>query len=215
MVRPVSRIGELSLNIVFDLGGVVFEWRPDKIIRHVFKDEATQALVESEIFEHRDWVELDRGTLTLDRAIDRGTARTELPREDIERLFDAVPHFLIPIQDTIEMIRSIRDSSHRLFVLSNMHVASIAHLEKKHDIWDLFDGIVISSRIKKVKPELEIYQHLLNEHALVAADTVFIDDMQENLAAASKLGIHTIRFMNTDQCRRDLADLGCSARRNV
>jgi putative hydrolase of the HAD superfamily len=197
------------LNIVFDLGGVVFEWRPDKIIHHVFHDEPTRALVKSEIFEHRDWVELDRGTISLQQAIDNGTSRTGLPRDDIERLLNAVPHFLVPIQDTIEMIRDIRESNNKFFVLSNMHIASIAHLEKKHKIWDMFDGIVISSRINKVKPEFEIYEHLLTTYELNAADTVFIDDMNENLAAASRLGIQTIRFVDADQCRQDLMGLGC------
>ena len=197
------------MNIVFDLGGVVFKWQPDRIIRHVFRDPEVQELVRSEIFEHADWVELDRGTMTLEQAIDRGTSRTGLPRGKIEQLFNAVPGFLTPIEETIELIRALRSSNNRLFVLSNMHAASITHLEKEHAIWDMFDGIVISSRIKKVKPETEIYEHLLTEYELDATDTVFIDDLRENLAAASRVGIQTIRFVGAEQCRHDLANLGC------
>jgi len=196
------------VNIVFDLGGVVFEWRPDKIIRHVFQHPNEQALVKREIFEHRDWVELDRGTIELEQAIDNGVSRTGLPRKNIERLMNAVPHFLVPMQDTIDLIRSIRDSNNRFFVLSNMHVASINYLEKTQDIWELFDGIVISSRIKMVKPEPGIYEYLLNEHELDAAETVFIDDMHENVAAASRLGIQAIRFVDAGQCRQELLALG-------
>lgn len=197
------------MNIVFDLGGVVFNWQPDAIIRRVFPDSETQDLVKAEIFEHADWVELDRGTITLDQAIVRGTSRTGLPHEDIEKLLNEVPRSLTPIQETIELIRSVRDSNNRLFILSNMHFASITYLEKKHKIWDMFDGIVISSRIQKVKPEIEIYEHLLAEYQLEAAETVFIDDMSENLAAASSIGIQTIKFVDTFQCRQDLVDLKC------
>jgi len=197
------------MNIVFDLGGVVFRWQPDKIIRHVFRNPEVQDLVRSEIFEHADWVELDRGTLTLDQAIERGASRTGLPRGKIEQLLSAVPLSLTPIEETIELIRALKASNNRLFVLSNMHAASISHLEKNHMIWDMFDGIVISSRIKRVKPEIEIYEHLLAEFGLNAADTVFIDDLRENLAAASKIGIRTIRFVDAGQCRDDLANLGC------
>ena len=195
------------MNIVFDLGGVVFNWQPDAIIRHVFRNPETQDLVRAEIFQHADWVELDRGTIALDEAINQGVSRTGLPREDIARLFSEVPRFLTPIHATIELIRSIRNSPNKIFVLSNMHLASIAYLEQKHKIWDLFDGIVISSRIQMVKPELEIYRHLLTEHGLEATETVFIDDMSENLAAASSIGIHTIRFVSPSQCRRELADI--------
>ena len=195
------------MNIVFDLGGVVFNWRPDTLVSSVFEDSKTQDLVREEIIEHADWVELDRGTIALDQAINRGTSRTGLPYRDIERLFNAVPQSLTPIQETIDLIRSIRNSHNKLFVLSNMHIASINYLEGKHQIWDMFDGIVISSRIKKVKPELEIYEHLLAVHRLKAAETIFIDDMSENLAAASSIGIQTIQFIDPAQCRQDLVDL--------
>ena len=196
-----------SLNIVFDLGGVVFNWRPDAIIRRVFQDSETQDLVRAEIFEHADWVELDRGAIALDQAIVRGASRTGLPHEDIEKLLNEVPRSLTPIQQTIEIIRSVSDSNNRCFVLSNMHVASISYLEEKYKIWDLFDGIVISSRIQKVKPEIEIYEHLLTEYQLKASETIFIDDTSENLTAAASIGIQTIKFVDSRQCKRDLVNL--------
>jgi putative hydrolase of the HAD superfamily len=83
-----------------------------------------------------------------------------------------------------------------------MQFASIAYLEETHSIWDMFDGIVISCRIQKVKPEIEIYEHLLAVHQLNAVETVFIDDMSENLVAAASIGIQTIRFLNPGQCRQ-------------
>jgi putative hydrolase of the HAD superfamily len=197
------------LNIVFDLGGVVFDWQPDKIIGHVFENPVTQRLVKTEIFEHADWAALDRGTLGFEEAVSRGASRTGLPDSEIERLLNQVPRSLTPFPETIELIRLVKNSDNRLFVLSNMQFASIAYLEEQHDIWDVFDGIVISCRIQKVKPEREIYEHLLSEHQLNATETVFIDDMSENLDAASLLGIQTIQFINAAQCRQDLMSLGC------
>lgn len=197
------------MNIVFDLGGVVFNWQPDAIISRVFEDSETQDLVRAEILEHTDWVELDRGTIALDQAIERGATRTGLPYQDVERLLNEVPRSLTPIEETVELIRAVRDSNNKLFVLSNMHFASITYLEQKHRIWDMFDGIVISCRIQKVKPEIEIYEHLLTAYQLKATETIFIDDMSENLAAASSIGIQTIRFVDPSQCRQALVDLKC------
>jgi len=197
------------LNIVFDLGGVIFNWQPDKLIESVFNDMETQQLVKAKIFNHPDWVELDRGTLTLEQAIDRGALRTKLLRPDISKLMNKIPQFLTPIDESIDLLHSIRDTDNKFFVLSNMHFASIAHLEREYTIWDMFDGMVISCRIQKVKPEIEIYQHLLTEHSLVAEETVFIDDMDVNLVAATSLGINTIKFVNSSQCRQDLSEFKC------
>jgi len=210
MGTQYGRLGYVALmNIVFDLGGVVFNWLPDTIVQRVFEDSETQDLVKAEIFEHVDWVELDRGTITFDQAAMRGASRTGLPRESIEELLNEVPPSLTPIQGTIDLIRSIQDSNNRFFVLSNMHIASISYLEEKHAIWDMFEGVVISSRIQKVKPEVEIYEYLLSEYELDPTETVFIDDMNENLAAARSTGIQTIQFVGASQCRQALVDLGC------
>jgi putative hydrolase of the HAD superfamily len=193
------------LNIVFDLGGVVFDWQPDTIINSLFDDADTRSLIKKEVFGHADWLELDRGTLALEQAIERGAMRTGLPGQDIERVIAAVPRFLTPIQGTIDLILSLSATDNRLFVLSNMHHETIAYLEAQHDFWEVFDGVVISCRIQMVKPEAQIYQYLLNEFRLDAAETIFIDDMPENLAAASAAGIQTIRFTDPAQCERDLA----------
>jgi putative hydrolase of the HAD superfamily len=90
-----------------------------------------------------------------------------------------------------------------------MHRASITYLEQQYDIWEMFHGVVISSRIKTVKPEIEIYQHLLDKYQLRPAETIFIDDTEENLTAASSLGIQTIRFFDSTQCERALVDRQC------
>jgi putative hydrolase of the HAD superfamily len=176
------------------------------IIASAFKDGRTRDLVKKEIFEHPDWLELDRGSLSPENAIRRGALRTGLPASDIERLLHSVPVFLTPIDETIDLIRRLSLTANKLFILSNMHLASIAHLEEKHDIWRLFDGIVISSRIGTVKPEARIYEHLLETYRLEPTETVFIDDMPENLDAAAALGIRTIRFLNTTQCEQALVE---------
>lgn len=197
------------MNIVFDLGGVVFNWQPGVLVENLFEDADTQTLIRKEVIEHPDWVELDRGTLAFEQAVDRGAHRTGLPARDIERLLEAVPRSLTPIEDTIELVHQLSKTKNRLFVLSNMHHRSIAHLEKQYRIWDLFDGIVISSRIQMVKPEPQIYEHLLKLYQLEPSETVFIDDLQENLSAASSMGIRTIRFVDSAQCERDLAEYLC------
>ena len=197
------------MNIVFDLGGVVFNWQPDDIVRRVFSDPEIQKRVKAEVFGHPDWVEFDKGTISLHQAIAQAVSRTGMPRSEIERLLDEVPRSMTVKEETVELIRSIHGSDNRLFVLSNMPLEMIAILEEKHDFWDMFDGIVFSSRIKMVKPDAEIFEHLLNVHQLAAPETVFIDDMSENVAAASAMGIHAIRFNSAAQCRQGLLDLKC------
>ena len=197
------------MNVAFDLGGVVFTWQPDQIIKSVFEDRETQKKVRSEIFAHPDWVELDRGILDRGEAIERGAMRTGLSRSEISELMRQIPRSLTPIMDTVRLIHSIKRSGNKVFVLSNMHLASIEYIEQKYSFWDIFDGIVISCRIHMVKPEAEIYEYLLNKYGLIANETIFIDDVDINLDVASRLGIKPIKFEDPYQCECEMKTIGC------
>jgi putative hydrolase of the HAD superfamily len=197
------------LNVVFDLGGVVFWWKPDQIIEGVFKGKDTQDRVKEELFTHPDWVDLDKGILDRADAIERAAKRTKLPRSEISDLMQQLYLSLTPIEDTVALIRAVKRNGNRVFALSNMHLAPLDHLEQTYSFWDIFDGMVISCRIHMVKPDAEIYQYLLNKYGLAAEETVFIDDTEINLTAASKLGIKTIRFENPVQCEYELKNIGC------
>ena len=193
---------------MFDLGGVVVRWDPDAIIAGVFSDLESQGKAKTALFEHPDWLELDRGTLGRETAITRAAQRSGISVADMKRLMHAVPPSLTVFPETVALLRRLKAKGYPLYCLSNMHFASIEHLEEKEKFWDVFQGRVISCRLKLCKPEPGIYQHLLDAFGLRARDTIFIDDVQKNLDAAAKLGIQTIRFEGVRQCERELARLG-------
>ncbi|MFQ6027547.1 MAG: HAD family phosphatase, partial [Dehalococcoidia bacterium] len=139
------------MNVVFDLGGVVVTWDPEGIIASVFSDPAVQSKVRSGVFEHENFLELDRGTLSRQDFIAQAADRTGLPVFDIAHLMEQIPKSLVAIPDTVDLLHRVKARGHRLFCLSNMSAASIEHLESTYSFWEVFDGAVISSRINLIK----------------------------------------------------------------
>jgi putative hydrolase of the HAD superfamily len=199
------------MNVVFDLGGVVVRWQPDALIAASFDDPATRLRVRREIIDHADWLALDRGVLPKAEAVARAARRTSLTEHAVADFLDRVPLSLVPVPETVALMRRVRAQGQRLYCLSNMQHASIEYLEREHDYWDVFDGAVISSRINLIKPEPAIYAHLLETFGLRGDETVFIDDTAVNLPPAQAFGIRTIRFEDAAQCERELRALGCVA----
>ena len=197
------------MDIIFDLGGVVLTWDPKAIIAGVFVDEASQALVLSEVFGHCDWVELDRGTMPLEVAIAGAVSRTGLPEADLARMFRRVPLALVPIPQMLDLLHRLKARGHSLYCLSNLHANSFAHLKAEYLFWEIFDGAVISCLVHLCKPEPAIYAHMLESFRLSGPETLFIDDMEANLDAAKPFGLRTIRFVTQMQCERELAAIGC------
>jgi epoxide hydrolase-like predicted phosphatase len=76
--------------------------------------------------------------------------------------------------------------------------------------FDLFDWVIDSSEVGLRKPDPLIYQKLLSVSSTAAQNTVFIDDLPENIVPANAIGIHGIPFTGIDDLRRSLKQLGIS-----
>jgi putative hydrolase of the HAD superfamily len=100
-----------------------------------------------------------------------------------------------------QLIFDLKNSGFKLYVLSNMPYHFIER-EYKFPIFKEFDGIVYSAPIKLLKPNPKIYEYILNKFNLNAQECLFIDDIETNLTAAARFGIHTFHFEgNTDSLR--------------
>ena len=198
------------MNLIFDLGGVVVRWDPEAIIAGVFGDETVRAKLRQDFFSNPDWLEVDRGTLLPEEVVRRVARRTGIAEHDLARMVDTVPASLVPFPDSVAFLYRLKASGHPLYCLSNMGHASIEYLERTQSFFEVFSGRVISCRLKLCKPEPAIFEHALKTYGLQARDTVFIDDVEKNVAAAATLGIHPIHFKSLGQCERELLALGIS-----
>jgi HAD superfamily hydrolase (TIGR01509 family) len=151
---------------------------------------------------------MDRGTLDEASVVRRCALRMARPESELHALFDHVRAALTPIEPTVMLLRELRKRTGlKLYGLSNMSEAIFAYLDGRHDFFKLFDGIVVSARVKMVKPDPEIYEHLRDRFSLDFAESVFIDDLERNVESARRAGLPAIQFETTDQVRRELEPL--------
>lgn len=191
-------------NVIFDLGGVVFDWNPDAILAGCYADPGLRATLKAAVFQHEDWLLMDRGVLTEADAIARFESRTGRSTQELAKLLDAVRDSLKPKSDTVALIERLSQRGVPLYCLSNMPAATFAHLKQRHDFWPAFRGIVISGEIQLMKPEPQIFEYLLRRYDIDPADTVFVDDHEPNVDAARALGMQALRFYHAQQCEQEL-----------
>jgi putative hydrolase of the HAD superfamily len=194
-------------NVIFDLGGVVLDWNPGALLDRFYADQQTRAFLKSSLFEHPDWLLMDRGVLSESDVVARLQQRTGRSADELLRLLEAVRQSLQPKPDTVALIERLAQRQVPLYCLSNIPATTYTYLRQRYDFWPAFRGIVISGEINMMKPEREIFEYLLARYSLQAADCVFIDDHEPNVRAAQTLGIRTIWFRDAAQCERELAPL--------
>lgn len=191
------------MNVIFDLGNVVVTWDPVAIVRSVIEGPGAVRLAE-QLFAHADWVEVDRGTLTLDEAALRAIERTDVDADIIHAIYRAVAPSLLPLPQSVELLHSLKKQGHQLYALSNMGHVSADYLQQHGVFWPLFNDVIISARVGLVKPELAIYRHMLQQLGLRAEEAVFIDDSLPNVLAARELGLRAIHYLSHAQCLAEL-----------
>lgn len=194
-------------NVIFDLGGVLLEWNPDQILSRFQPDADLRNRLRGDLFGHADWRLFDRGGLTESQVIDRIQARLGLARAELIAIVDAVRESLVEKPDTVKLIRALHRQGIALYCLSNMPASIYAHLRIRHAFWDVFRGIVISGEVQMVKPEPEVFSHLLERFDLRAEESVFVDDLPVNIEAARQVGLHTVLFKDAAQCGNELGKL--------
>lgn len=191
-------------NVVFDMGGVLLEWNPASTIARLYPDAATQAVIRKQMFEHADWHEFDRGSLSYEAAIQHFAKQTGRSPEETRTLIHATRESLTPIAGTITLLEELAAAGVHLYLLSNMPVSTFDYLVQHHKFFAHFKHLVISGAILLVKPEPAIYKHLVEQTGIVPAESVFIDDLLKNVVAAQECGFHAIQFTDPASCRKQL-----------
>ena len=187
-------------NWVFDLGAVLLEWNPQAIVSAFTADVDQQKTIMREIFQHPDWLAMDRGLLSETEAIHGAAKRSNLRPQEVGTLFNIVRESLTVIPDTLARLEKASSKGRNLYCLSNMSPENYAYLQQKYAFFSHFHGIVISGLENAVKPEQKIFQILLQRFALNPIETLFIDDRPENTQTAEQLGMSIITFSPSSEC---------------
>ena len=198
-------------NIVLDLGGVIlnvhFEATTKAFEQLKFPDfkKVMQHLKESNVFD-----QFETGHISPQSFHDEMRKfKANIHDSEIDyawnRMIGDIP------TKNIELLRKLKDNYHT-FLLSNTNIIHIHYLQSQlqqqygeHFFSQLFDHIFYSYEMGCRKPNPEAYQFVLEKAGILAKETLFIDDMKENIEAARKLGI--IAYHLQDEILTDLFDL--------
>lgn len=105
----------------------------------------------------------------------------------------------------LDFIRGLRPR-YKVGLLSNAWDDLRKTLHERWNIDGLFDELVISAEVKLVKPDPRIFQLALKRLNILPAETIFIDDINENVQSARQIGLKGILYQNFDQTIGEIKD---------
>lgn len=194
--------------IVFDFGGVLFDWNPHYLYRKYFNDaEAVERFLSTIGFA--EWnAQQDRGRPFAQAVAELSAQFPE--HADLIRAYDErwIESLGGVIQPTVDILRSLKEAGYPLYALSNWSAEKYQLVRARYEFLSWFQDIVISGAVKIAKPDPRIFELLLGKIKQPAENCLLIDDSVDNIKVARGLGFATIRLESPEQLRMELVQIG-------
>lgn len=115
-----------------------------------------------------------------------------------------------PNEPMWQVVRALKKQDHRLILFSNTNSIHARHFLKTFSDFALFDHHHFSQEVGAIKPDPEFYQAAIDKFQLDCAETLYLDDLPENIAAGKLLGLASWQydFNQHDDCLQWIADQG-------
>ena len=192
-------------NVILDMGGVLVGYDPRRYFLETkgYSKEMTERLRRATM-ESDTWKELDRGVWSYEQVLDSFCSHDPEIADEIRRCFKDQKDVVSRKATAIPWILHIRSQGRKIYILSNYSLRAYADNLEAMDYLPYVDGGILSYREHLIKPDPEIYRLLMHRYEMAAHECVFIDDNEENVRAAQKLGIEGIVYHSQEQAEEAL-----------
>ncbi|MBT2373279.1 HAD family hydrolase [Pseudomonas fluorescens] len=199
--------------VVFDFGGVLFDWSPHHLYRQLIADDCERQWFLDNVCTQAWNTEQDAGR-TLAEAT--RTLIDEHPQHEplIQAYYDRWHEMLRgTLPEGVAILEALHEAKMPLYGLTNWSAETFPYARKHYPFLQYFRDIVVSGEVKQIKPDAAIYHTSLGQvraHLpdIQPAEVVFIDDVAGNVEAAIDLGWQGIHHVSGEQTGERLRALG-------
>jgi len=193
-------------NIIFDFGGVLVDWNPAYLYKKVFETKGEMTFFLENVCNQEWNIQQDAG-----RSLDEATRllQEQYPeyKNEIAMYYGRWDEMLGGIiEENTKLIKPLK-AKFKVYGLTNWSAETLPIAMARYNFFADLDGIVVSGDEKLVKPDLKIYQVLIDRYSIRPEESLFIDDNFDNIAAAQKLGFHTIHLTKDVNLAKQLMSL--------
>lgn len=193
-------------NLIFDFGGVLVDYNSHRIFDRYFGDESKAEWFRNNVILNDLVKHLDIGE-DFDECIKKAQEAYPDYSEAIS-LYDSCYYEMDggEIPGMFELLSTLSTNEYEIYGLTNWSY-KVYKIIKKHQIFSLLKGYVISSEVYMLKPDPNIYIHLTEKFSINPHECLFIDDKINNVKGAEAVGMFGVRFISSQQLIEDLRNL--------
>ena len=193
--------------IIFDFGGVLGSdsnaWKKNS--RKILEVTGL-SLDQIEEIGNSHWKQLNRGNKELSVLLNDICLRSkkDVDAATLEKIYE--DNISINF-DVLKFAENLKEQGFKIAILTNESRDGMEMKIQKFSLDKIFSRIYCSAFLGMEKPDKKIFEYVLQDLNMKGNELVFIDDREENIHSAAKLGIKSILFKNVNQLKKKLVKL--------
>ena len=187
-------------NIIFDVGGILFDDSKESITKLLGKDSTN-------IYKAaygQDFKKCLLGRITVQEHLSNLKSKPDF--NDIKFILtkEYLPKSYPLLEENFNYIKALKDKGYKLFLLTNITEDSYNYINETININSIFTGGIYSYQEHLIKPNPEIYELIIERFNLNKNETIFFDDKEKNVKAAKETGLKSIVFTSLQDIKDNI-----------
>jgi glucose-1-phosphatase len=182
--------------VLFDLGKVLINFSFETVVKTLHEScSVSRAQFEAVLWDKVLVRRYERGEITTqefhNHLCEKATLNMTLPEFCATWSQVFMPQPLV----SEELLATLK-RRYPLILISNTNEAHVEFIREKYRVFDYFDHLVFSYEVRALKPDPEIFEHAITASNRPVEALFFTDDREENVVAATALGMHAHQFVS-------------------
>ncbi|NQW99972.1 HAD family phosphatase [bacterium] len=180
------------MTFLFDIGRVLLDFDFERSLTRLFPAGTADAPLRlGRLLERKD--EFETGRIDVETYVTWALEVLDTDATAAE-FHHAWQQIFTPNEPMWRCVRTLAADGHRLILFSNINGIHWPWVGQEFPEFALFHDAVVSFQTGHIKPEPEIYQHAIHHHGLIPAETLYIDDLPQNIATGRDLGFQCWQY---------------------
>ncbi len=186
-----------QIHFFFDLGGVLFDVNRQRVWQSLSVHSSLSAEeIQTAFVRNGALILYETGQISTEAFLEQlaGLAQVDRPSAELESIWQSA---LEPIDENLKAVKTLAEA-HPVGIISNTNAAHLARIYEQAPFLKNLPAS-FSHETGFMKPRREIFQHALRQANHSNGLNAFIDDRQDNVTAAERVGFQAMQLSQPNQ----------------
>jgi FMN phosphatase YigB (HAD superfamily) len=191
--------GIMVNTIIFSVGNVLIT--SGKAYSYLMKETG---ISEEKLSEVRESIirPAQKGEITTKEFEEKLCEAYNVDSEELSRLFVEGGKLLEVNEKVLSIVEKLKGNYN--IALFSTTTEKYASLTVEKDLYSNFSNVIYSYEIGALKPEIEVYEKILEKLGKKGEECLYIDAKEENLVPAEEVGMKTVLYVDAEELAEKL-----------